>query len=248
MQATEALALPVPAPGRKDNTRRRRITRLVIRYVVLIIAAGIVLFPIYITLVDALLSPQQITHRPPYLFPPSPHWSTFSTAFKEGDLGIYLRNSAIVTIAVVVFEIVTSVLAAYAFVFLRFPFRKILFAGAGHAHGPGRGDDHPQLPDDRQVRPAQHLPGADPAVSRQRHRHLLVPAGLLELPPRSRTPPSSTGAGTSSSSSGSWCRSIARSSAPSACFAFLTSWNQYLWPLVVTQPTASERSRSDCAS
>ena len=38
-------------------------------------------------------------------------------------MGIYLRNSAIVTVATAGLELVTSVLAAYAFVFLRFPGR-----------------------------------------------------------------------------------------------------------------------------
>ena len=109
------------------SARRTRRLRLAVRYLVLIVAAAIILFPIYITVVDALLSPQQVVHRPPTLFPLSPHWANFSYAFKEGDLGIYLRNSAIVTLAVTAAELVTSVFAAYAFVFLRFPGRRVLF-------------------------------------------------------------------------------------------------------------------------
>ena len=110
-----------------DPARRKRRLRLAGRYVVLILAAAVVLFPIYVTVVDALLSPQQVVQRPPTLFPVSPHWGTFATAFNQGDLGIYLRNSAIVTLATMAAEVLTSVLAAYAFVFLRFPLRRSLF-------------------------------------------------------------------------------------------------------------------------
>jgi len=109
------------------SARRTRRLRLAVRYLVLIVAAAIILFPIYITVVDALLSPQQVVHRPPTLFPTSPHWSNFSYAFKEGDLGIYLRNSAIVTVLITGAQLVTSILAGYAFAFVRFPFRRTIF-------------------------------------------------------------------------------------------------------------------------
>ena len=40
--------------------RRKKRTRLAVRYLVLILAAAVILFPIYITVVDGLLSPQQV--------------------------------------------------------------------------------------------------------------------------------------------------------------------------------------------
>jgi sn-glycerol 3-phosphate transport system permease protein len=89
--------------------------------------AGVVLFPIYITLVDALLPSQKIGSRPPTLFPLHPIWSSFSIAFSQAHLGIYLRNSAIVTIAIVAAQLITSVLAGYAFAFIRFPLRGLVF-------------------------------------------------------------------------------------------------------------------------
>ncbi|MGH8994954.1 MAG: carbohydrate ABC transporter permease [Acidimicrobiales bacterium] len=235
MQATEALSATIPGE-RQDNARRRRITRRVIRYAVLIIAAGIVLFPIYITLIDALLSPQQITHRPPYLFPPSPHWSTFSTAFKEGDLGIYLRNSAIVTIAVMVFEIVTSVLAAYAFVFLRFPFRKILFfAVLATLMVPAEATIIPNYQTiDKfgllNTFPALILPFLANGIG-----IFLFRQAFLSFPSEIQDAAQLDGCG--------HLKFLFRIVVPInrpvigafGLFAFLTSWNQYLWPLVVTQ-------------
>jgi sn-glycerol 3-phosphate transport system permease protein len=97
------------------------------RYVLLIVTAVIVGFPIYITVVNALLTPAQIAHRPPVLFPTHPQWSAFSEAWSGGNLGVYLRNSVIVSVAISICEVVTSVLAAYAFAFIRFPFRRVIF-------------------------------------------------------------------------------------------------------------------------
>jgi sn-glycerol 3-phosphate transport system permease protein len=89
--------------------------------------AVIVGFPIYITVVNALLTPAQIAHRPPVLFPTHPLWSAFSQAWSDADLDVYLRNSVIVSLAISICEVVTSVLAAYAFAFVRFPLRRVIF-------------------------------------------------------------------------------------------------------------------------
>jgi sn-glycerol 3-phosphate transport system permease protein len=101
--------------------------RLVGRYALLSALALVVLFPIYITVVNSLLKPDQITSRPPTFFPFHPQWNTYSSAWEQGHLGSYLLNSAIVTTIIVVGQLVTATLAAYAFAFLRFPFKRTLF-------------------------------------------------------------------------------------------------------------------------
>ena len=102
--------------------------RTALRYLVLVVIAVIVLFPIYITLVNALLPGQDIAKRPPTLFPLHPLWSSFSQAWTDGSLGPYLRTSAIVSIATTLAALATSILAAYAFAFLEFPLKRVLFA------------------------------------------------------------------------------------------------------------------------
>jgi sn-glycerol 3-phosphate transport system permease protein len=115
----------------RSQYRRRRSGRFIAgragRYVLLTIMAVAVAFPIYITIVNALLDPSQIAHRPPILFPTHPAWSAFSQAWSGADMDVYLRNSVIVSVAISVFEVVTSVLAAYAFAFVRFAFRRAIF-------------------------------------------------------------------------------------------------------------------------
>jgi sn-glycerol 3-phosphate transport system permease protein len=89
--------------------------------------AVIVLFPVYMTIVRALSQPKAYVEarQPPW--PVHVEWDVFSRAFSEGDLGRKFLVSAVVTILIVAGQLVTSTLAAYAFTFLRFPFRRVLF-------------------------------------------------------------------------------------------------------------------------
>lgn len=117
-----------PAVAAGGRRHRRAGGRHVGRYVLLVVAAIVIAFPIYMTLVEALLTPQQLVTRPPTLFPTDPQWHSFADAFTTGHLGIYLRNSALVTVCITIAQLCTSVLAGYAFAFVRFPFRRVVFA------------------------------------------------------------------------------------------------------------------------
>jgi sn-glycerol 3-phosphate transport system permease protein len=101
--------------------------RLVVRYVLLSLTAIVVLFPLYIALVNSLLTPAEIAKQPPLLYPPHPQWHTYADALTKGNLGIYLRNSAVQTSIIVIGQLITSVLAAYAFAFLDFPLKRTIF-------------------------------------------------------------------------------------------------------------------------
>jgi sn-glycerol 3-phosphate transport system permease protein len=107
--------------------KRGRRLRIFGRYVALSILAVIVLFPIYIAVVNSLLRPTQIAARTPTFFPTSPQWHTYADAWSDGHFGTYLRNSFIQTGLIVVGQLVTAILAGYAFAFLRFPFKRTLF-------------------------------------------------------------------------------------------------------------------------
>jgi sn-glycerol 3-phosphate transport system permease protein len=96
-------------------------------YAALTIGAVVVLAPIYFTIVNSLLPPDQLAHQPPPLFPSSPQWHDYTLAWTSGHLARYMATSAIMTISIVAGQLVTSVFAAYAFAFLRFPFKRTLF-------------------------------------------------------------------------------------------------------------------------
>ena len=65
---------------------------LVARYALLIALALIVLFPIYLTVVNALLTPGRLGTRPPALAPANPQWHNFADAWNGGHLARYLGN------------------------------------------------------------------------------------------------------------------------------------------------------------
>ncbi len=116
---------PRVEPDTSDQVRHA--AKMAARYAGLTVLAMIVLFPLYITVVNSLLRPDQIVARPPSLFPTQFQWHTYVDAWNEGHLGRYLLNSFIVTGLIVTGEVVTGVLAAYVFAFLDFPFKRTLF-------------------------------------------------------------------------------------------------------------------------
>lgn len=101
--------------------------RKVGRYVLLIAIAAIVLFPIYAVLLQSLKSGRDSLDHPRSLLPVDLTLDTIRSAWTSGDLGRLMLNSLFVSGAVTLGVIVTSVLAAYAFAFLRFPGRDGVF-------------------------------------------------------------------------------------------------------------------------
>jgi len=114
-------------PARKRPIRIGRLLGEAAQYAALTIAAAIILTPIYITVVYSLQPVEEIFSYPPNLLVTDPQWDTYKRAFETGSLGRYLVNSFIVATAITAGQVITSVLAAYAFAFLRFPFRNLLF-------------------------------------------------------------------------------------------------------------------------
>jgi sn-glycerol 3-phosphate transport system permease protein len=108
-----------------DTTRG---SRKVGRYALLVVVAVIVLAPIYAVLMQALKSGPDALDHPQSLLPTHLTFDTMRAAWDEGDLGRLMVNSIVMSVLVTLGVIVTSVLAAYAFAFLEFPGRGVVFA------------------------------------------------------------------------------------------------------------------------
>ena len=117
-----------PGPTGRPGRRSRRAKQLG-WYVVLTLLSLVVLFPVWMILVRALSQPiaYLTAGQPPR--PVDPEWDVFSRAFRQGDLDRKLAVSAGMTVIIATAQVVTSVLAAYAFAFLRFPFQRLAFVG-----------------------------------------------------------------------------------------------------------------------
>ncbi|MEZ5322398.1 MAG: carbohydrate ABC transporter permease [Microthrixaceae bacterium] len=98
-------------------------------YLLLTVLAVIVLFPVYMTFIRSISGgAAALFQKKPSLLPVATDWGAFADAFTKGDLGIPILQSLFVTALIVVAQTITSTMAAYAFAFLEFPFKRTLFA------------------------------------------------------------------------------------------------------------------------
>lgn len=96
-------------------------------YAVLILAAIAVAFPVYYALAGSLMPSGDLTKSPPALVPSSVRPGNFGDVFHAVPLGRQYLNSVLVAAVITAAQLVTSVLAAYAFVFLPLKWRKAVF-------------------------------------------------------------------------------------------------------------------------
>jgi sn-glycerol 3-phosphate transport system permease protein len=98
------------------------------RIVALLLLAVMVLFPVYYTVVGSVMGPGDIASAPPSLIPHSLTFANYRGVFHAIPLGRQYFNSILVAVTITVAQVVCAVLSAYAFVFLAMPFRRAFFA------------------------------------------------------------------------------------------------------------------------
>lgn len=96
-------------------------------YLALSFLSLVVLVPIYFLFVRAISDPST-AFTSSVRTPVGVRWDGFGKAWDRGNLSGALVRSVIVTLAITGTQVVTSVLAAYAFAFLRFPLKRVIFA------------------------------------------------------------------------------------------------------------------------
>lgn len=133
IELTDDLTMPVPGELARAARRRRPMRTFdqptgagkFGRYALLCIVTFLVVFPIYTTVVAALKPGSEVLKNP--LVPTTVTFDVLVEAWNEGNLGRYLLNSFVVATIVTVAQVVTSVLAAYAFALLEFPGKRAIF-------------------------------------------------------------------------------------------------------------------------
>ena len=98
-------------------------------YIVLAAATFVLLFPLLYAIAGSLMSARELSSYPPALLPSRPRLSSFRDVLNAIPLGRQYLNSALVSATVTLGQLVTATLSAYAFAFLRFPLRSLAFAG-----------------------------------------------------------------------------------------------------------------------
>jgi sn-glycerol 3-phosphate transport system permease protein len=95
------------------------------RYALLLLVTFVVVFPVYTTVIASLKPGDEVLVNP--LVPTAFTLDVLADAWNEGRLGRYLFNSFVVAVLVTAAQVVTSILAAYAFALLEFPGKRVLF-------------------------------------------------------------------------------------------------------------------------
>lgn len=97
------------------------------RWAVNILLVLVFFFPFFWMVSSSLKTLGETMQFPPTLLPTEPQWGNYDGAISSIPFGKYLLNSAIVTLAVLALQTVTVVPAAYAFSQYRFRGRGLLF-------------------------------------------------------------------------------------------------------------------------
>ncbi len=104
----------------------RRLRRELPLHALLLAGAFVVLLP-YLWMVTTSLKPQRLTFSPPYLIPSTFEFGNYLAAWDAAPFARYYLNSGIMAVAIAVGQVITAVMAAYAFDRLEFPFKNVLF-------------------------------------------------------------------------------------------------------------------------
>lgn len=123
-------ATPPHAAAAGWGRRRRPLSRAaatLLTYLLLLAGAALMLLPFAFSAMTALKTPRQFATTPPLTLPDPVTLENFAVLFTEREFWIPIVVTAQVVIVMVVGQLVSSVLAAYAFATLQFPGRDLLF-------------------------------------------------------------------------------------------------------------------------
>lgn len=121
-QRPEALDRPV------GTSNTRLLLAKVGWYVTLCLLSLVVLFPIYMLVIRAISEPLAFLNAGQPLHIVSAQWDVFSRAWSDAGMARAMGVSVAATAVIMGAQFITSVLAAYAFAFLEFPLKKLMFA------------------------------------------------------------------------------------------------------------------------
>lgn len=97
------------------------------QYALLAVLCFVMLFPLLYAISGSLMTSREISTYPPAFLPHSPRLNNFGDVLQALPIPRQYLNSIIVAVCVMTGQLVTSILSAYAFAFLRMPFRNLIF-------------------------------------------------------------------------------------------------------------------------
>ncbi len=110
-----------------QSNRLYKIASKFITHSILFLATIGIGMPFVWMLITAIKSPQEVSIFPPIWWPEVVRWDNFVTAWQTAPFGRFYINSIVTAAAGVLFGLITSSFAAYAFARIRFRYRDFFF-------------------------------------------------------------------------------------------------------------------------
>lgn len=125
--STESLVAERGVRSQSPQSARRRRLRLILAHISIYFAALLFMLPLIYAFFSALKPNGEMFAMPPRLIGSEVRWSNFAEVFEYGPFWTYIRNSLFVAVAGTLVVIVVSTTAGYAFGRLRWKGRDLVF-------------------------------------------------------------------------------------------------------------------------
>jgi len=96
-------------------------------HAILLAAVAVLAFPLYYAFVISTQSLAQVSSLPPKLYPSTALLENYAEAWRRANMGRILFNSAVVAVAIAVGKIAISLLSAFAIVYFNFRGKQLVF-------------------------------------------------------------------------------------------------------------------------
>jgi len=111
-----------------DKHFLRQHTYRLLLYLLLLVSCAIMLLPFFWMVTTSFKLESEVLRMPPQWFPKDWLWRNYIKAWNVAPFGRYFFNSFFMSITTTIGEVVTTILAAYAFAKMRFFGKNVLFA------------------------------------------------------------------------------------------------------------------------
>jgi len=204
-------------------------------YALLVASAAFILFPLYMTVVDSLQPLAKLLTYPPDFWPDSPQWSNYRAAMTDIPMPRYMLNSLVMAGVITAGQVTTSALAAYAFAFMRFPLRTpLFFVFLSTMMVPWEVSIIPNFQTIQRLDWIDTYQGLTVPFLATAFGTFLLRQHFLTLPRELKDAADIDGYGNLKFLLFVVVPLSRAALATLAVFSFLQAWNQYLWPLLVT--------------
>lgn len=109
------------------NTKQKRRFQPMIIHIVLMVGSFLMVVPVLWSLLTSLKAPDEVTRIPITILPGKLHWDNFQKVADLLPFMTFYWNTVVTTLVKVLFGLLFSSLAAYAFARIHFPGRTLLF-------------------------------------------------------------------------------------------------------------------------